>query len=230
MNAVAQDVRGLRLAEGVILAALTLALAAGLAVLLGPNGLQVLRYQPEWPVVGDDAYVMRVETRFDDGTRVVVEGVPQWRNTEAGTVDAATGGRPVEVTGPYSGWVGFAGPSATQRWLWVLGQSALPTLAAVALYLIFRIVRSARVGDPFVRANVSRLRALAVVVGIGGLIVSAYAAWLRRWLLDGSGAAGLVAQDWTVSFLPLVAGVVVGVLAEVWRRGVAMREDLEGLV
>lgn len=55
-------------------------------------------------------------------------------------------------------------------------------------------------------------------------------AFLDRWLLDTSAAEKIVAMTFDFSFLPAIGGLLIGVLAEVWRRGMAMREDLDGLV
>ena len=54
--------------------------------------------------------------------------------------------------------------------------------------------------------------------------------FVRRWLLDRSDAAGLVPMDCDLSFGFVGLVLVLGVVTDVWRRGVAMREDLDGLV
>jgi hypothetical protein len=219
----------LRAVEGVLLAAVLLSLGAGLSMLLGPNGVGAFDFEPQWPVVGASQYEMSVETRFNETARVHVEHAPTWRDTPEGTVDARTGGRPVELTGPFSGQVGFPGPSAAQRLLWVSWRAAPSLLLAAALWIVLLIVRSVRDADPFTQTNARRLRLLAVVVA-GGTLVSVLGAFLRRWLLDSSGAGNMVARDWSFSWLPLVVGLAVAVLAQVWSRGVEMRGELEDVV
>lgn len=224
--------RGVRLlaAEVLLLAGLLVSLGAGLSMVLGPNGLALLNFEPRWPVVGTSQYEMSIQTQFDPATPVVVKDAPRWRDTPRGTVDAKTGGPPVEVTGPFLGQVGFPGPSPAQRWSWVLWRSATPLLTAGALWLALLIVRSVRGGDPFTTTNARRLRLLAVLVALGGTLVSLLGAVLRRWLLDSSGAKDIVVRDWSISLVPLLVGVLVWVLAQVWSHGAAMKNDLDGVV
>lgn len=232
MSAQATAARAVRLvtAELVLVVGLAVSVAAGLAMVVGPNGLGLVDFGPRWPVVGTSQYVMSVETAFDTDAQVRVMGAPDWRDTPTGTVDARTGGRPVEVTGPFSGYVGFPGPSVVQRWAWVAWQAASPLLIALTLWLVLRLVRSVREGDPFTATNAARLRRLALVLALGGTAVSVAGAALRRWLLDSSGAANIVAKDWQITVLPLFLGLIVGVLAQVWNRGVEMKDDLDGVV
>ncbi|QNN54602.1 DUF2975 domain-containing protein [Nocardioides mesophilus] len=220
----------MRVVEGVILVVVLISLGAGLSMLLGPNGLRLLNFEPQWPVVGASQYEMSVETQFAEGAGVLVRGAPTWRDTETGTVDARTGGRPVEVTGPFFGQVGFPAPSLAQRLLWVSWRASAPLLAAGALWLVLLIVRSVREGDPFTEANARRFRLLAGVVAVGGTLISVLGAVLRRWLLDSSGASNIVARDWSISWVPVLAGLLIAVLAQVWGHGVAMRDELEDVV
>jgi hypothetical protein len=220
----------MRTVEIVILVAMLLSLSAGLSMVLGPNGLAIFDFEPQWPIVGASQYEMSVETRFSENADVAVRNAPTWRDTVTGTVDARTGGRPVEVTGPFLGQVGFPGPSASQRLLWVSWRASIPLLAAGALWLVLLIVRSLRNADPFSRINARRLRLLAALVAVGGTLSSVLGALLRRWLLDTSGAANIVVRDWSASWVPLLVGLMIAVLAQVWSHGVDMRDDLEDVV
>lgn len=220
----------MRAVEVVVLVAVLLSLGAGLSMVLGPNGLRAFNFDPRWPVVGASQYEMSVETRFADDAGVVVQNAPTWRPAASGDVDARTGGRPVEVTGPFLGQVGFPGPSVAQRLLWVSWRASTPLLAAGALWLVLLIVRSLRDADPFTTTNARRLRLLAVVVALGGTLSSVLGAVLRRWLLDNSGASDIVFRDWSISWVPLLIGVMIAVLAQVWSHGVEMRNDLEDVV
>ena len=220
----------MRAVEVVILVAVLLSLGAGLSMLLGPNGLQVFNFEPQWPVVGASQHEMSVATRFNEDAGVTVRNAPTWRDTPTGTVDARTGGRPVEVGGPFLGQVGFPGPSVEQRLLWVSWRASIPLLAAGALWLVLLIVRSVRHADPFTETNARRLRWLAVLVAVGGTLISVLGTVLRRWLLDNSGAGNIVARDWLVSWIPLLIGLLIAVLAQVWSHGVEMRNELEDVV
>ena len=220
----------MRAVEVAILVAVLLGLGAGLSMLLGPNGLGVFNFEPQWPVVGASQYEMSVETQFTQAAGISVRNAPTWRDTPTGTVDARTGGRPVEVGGPFLGQVGFPGPSVAQRLLWVSWRASIPLLSAWALWLVLLIVRSVRDADPFTQTNARRLRLLAVLVAVGGTLISVLGAVLRRWLLDNSGAGNIVVRDWFFSWIPLLIGLLIAVLAQVWGRGVEMRNELEDVV
>jgi hypothetical protein len=220
----------MRVVEVAILAAVLLSLAAGLSMLLGPNGLGVFNFEPQWPVVGASQDEMSVETQFSQDAGISVRNAPTWRSTPTGTVDARTGGRPVELEGPFLGQVGFPAPSVEQRLLWVSWRASIPLLAAGALCLVLLIVRSVRAADPFTATNARRLRWLAALVGVGGTLVSVLGAALRRWLLDNSGAGNIVVRDWFFSWTPLLVGLLIAVLAQVWSRGVELRSELEDVV
>ncbi|MGZ4503646.1 MAG: DUF2975 domain-containing protein [Actinomycetes bacterium] len=220
----------LRAVEVAILVAVLLSLGAGLSMLLGPNGLGAFNFEPQWPVVGASQSEMSVETRFTEDAGVLVQNAPTWRDTPTGTVDARTGGTPVEVTGPFLGRVGFPGPSVEQRLLWVSWRASIPLLAAGALWLVLLIVRSVRDADPFTETNARRLRLLAALVAVGGSLISVLGTVLRRWLLDNSGAGNIVTRDWFFSWIPLLIGLLIAVLAQVWGRGVEMRNELEDVV
>ncbi len=220
----------MRAVEVVILVAVLLCLGAGLSMLLGPNGLRVFNFEPQWPVVGASEHEMSVETRFSERTRILVRGAPTLRDTDTGTVDARTGGRPVELTGPFLGHVGFMSPSVEQRLLWVSGRASIPLLAAGALWIVLLIVRSLRDADPFTETNARRLRLLAWLVAVGGTLISVLGTVLRRWLLDNSGAGNIVARDWYVTWIPLLTGLLIAVLAQVWSHGVEIRNELEDVV
>lgn len=103
-------------------------------------------------------------------------------------------------------------------------------LTAVSLIVVLRLVRSVRVGSPFTARNAVRLRALALLVGGGGSLVSLVGALVPNWLLGTSGAAEIVHLRGYVSLVPLVAGVLIAILAEVWQTGIEMNRDLDGTV
>ncbi len=220
----------LRCAEVLIGAGIVASAATGLAHVVGPNGLGVAQFEPSWPFVGSSAYPMAVEATFDDDAGVDVTHAPVTVNTSDGTRDAATGGGGLEIFGPITGRVSYMNPSLPERWAWVAWQAALPILTAVSLIVVLRLVRSVRVGSPFTARNAVRLRALALLVGGGGSLVSLVGALVPNWLLGTSGAAEIVHLRGYVSLVPLVAGVLIAILAEVWQTGIEMNRDLDGTV
>jgi len=134
------------------------------------------------------------------------------------------------VVGPLSGTVVVADPTAAQ-YAWSLVPSVvLLVLALVVTRLLLGVVRGLRDGDPFTRANARRLRVLAVVVVVSGVLVPivrtmAHDVVLDPLLPDGPRTATLQLDLW-----PALGGILVGFLAEVFARGARLREDVEGLV
>lgn len=135
-----------------------------------------------------------------------------------------------EFSGPFEAQVNAYAPSATQRFALLAGGLVESLAAMLTLLLLLLIVRSLRQGDPFVSANAARLRLIAAAVAIGGTGASALHAWGAYLVLDDSAISPLVQQRVRISPAPLAAGLGFFLLAEVFRRGALMRDDLEGLV
>ncbi len=141
-----------------------------------------------------------------------------------------------------SGWGEIAGGTQVQLWDPTLVQQVLYVGVHVGIYLamawiwwtLASLVAAGRSGTPFTVANAGRLRAIGWVVLLGGTLAAA-AKWATlTWMLNTSSVADRMAGPgfglgyvpwWTVG-----VGASVLVLATVWRRGVTMQDDLEGLV
>ncbi len=120
-------------------------------------------------------------------------------------------------------------PSLEQRAAWVL--TALPTYAVVValLVLLLRIVWQARRRDPFTLATVRRLRVLAVVTLAGGYLGSLMELIAAMYLSSTVTVDGVLG----LSDLPLhwfLIGFGLLAVAEVVKRGYAMRSELETVV
>ena len=80
--------------------------------------------------------------------------------------------------------------------------------------------------------NVRRIKTIALIVGVGG-IFGQYAAGFADSMVvitrDLPDTPSLF-LGFSFSLGPLVAMLVIFLLAEVFRRGVALRDDVEGLV
>jgi hypothetical protein len=103
---------------------------------------------------------------------------------------------------------------------WAVGPAA-SLLLLWAAQVLRDVVRTARDGDPFVAANVRRLRILAgLALGYLGLAVARplVAIVIRRHLdLDRTTVE--------ISWVPLVAALVLFALAQIWQRGVDLRDE-----
>ena len=103
------------------------------------------------------------------------------------------------------------------------------TIGAVAT-LLLEVVRSIREGDPFHRANARLLTAAALVALVGGTIASAVG-WIVSATLTSSAPESFgLDTSAELSFLPLAVGIVLAAVADVFRRGTDLRDEVEGLV
>lgn len=105
---------------------------------------------------------------------------------------------------------------------------------AVVWWWLAKVVSSSRLRSPFTGANARRLTMVGGVL----LAVSLLRSWaqhsVQRWMVDTSTLADTVdAVPYGIFQLPwgaMAVGAGVLAVAFVWRRGVAMADDLEGLV
>lgn len=117
-----------------------------------------------------------------------------------------------------------------------LGQ-ALPgvVLAAVTFtvaWMFFQLLRSTRAGEPFTKANVWRLHVAALTVGIGGTLAQVAQGFADSAIYTSGrlpDAAGL-SFEMIFTPVPLVVMLAIALVAEAFGRGVALRDDVEGLV
>lgn len=111
------------------------------------------------------------------------------------------------------------GPGYRLAW-WLVGPGS-SLLVVVGGYVLYGVLLTVRAGDPFLAANVRRLRLLgALTLGYFVFTVarSFVAAAIQRHLgVDDVRAA--------VSFAPIVSALVLFALAQVWQRGVDLRDE-----
>ncbi len=145
-------------------------------------------------------------------------------------IDQATSQAPVSIGKPITARFTFDDPSPKERMIWVIWQVTGPLLVLAGLWLLYSIVRSARLGNPFVARNERRLWKLAVLIAAGGTGYSMFSGVAGSLLIEPSAAGGLTELVFTVSFLPLIAGLGVAVLASVWHVGIGLQDDVAGTI
>lgn len=128
-------------------------------------------------------------------------------------------------------------PSPGSRFRWSRADAVVMQVAAlVVIYLVLRVVRSQGRDDPFVPANVRRVYTIAFTVILASILVPTAQGLAGLFLQEGVVPAEgmvLVAFDVTLGSAPLLgllSGLVPAALAEVFRRGTRMRDDVDGLV
>lgn len=125
--------------------------------------------------------------------------------------------------------VTVAHPSPQQAWTAAVPQVLDGLLIGTGAWLILRLARTLRAGDPFTPANARRLTLLALVVGIGSTASQMLHIASTLAVLDIAPGGPYVAGG-VISFLPLLLMLALAALAEVFRRGARMAQDVEGLV
>lgn len=147
------------------------------------------------------------------------------------TVEAG-GGATVQTA---DGVVTMAGASVGQVLLNAAPDVLTALVVASAGYYLYLVIRSLRAGDPFHRRNATRLTTAALIVLIGGLLASGVGAFSTLALsMDAQDALGQA--DWLVAggsmalVPPVALGLLLVCLAEFFRRGTELRDDVDGLV
>ncbi|NMM32880.1 MAG: DUF2975 domain-containing protein [Phycicoccus sp.] len=117
-----------------------------------------------------------------------------------------------------------------------LGQ-ALPGLMVAVMtiaiaWLILHLLRSTQAQEPFTTANVKRINTIALAIGLGGMLWQLATAFADNAIYTTGRVPDLdyLPFEATFSPFPLFAMFVIALIAEAFRRGVILRNDVEGLV
>ena len=138
---------------------------------------------------------------------------------------------PARVT--YSDEVVWTIPGASPtQWL---GSLLLPLVATacivVGALLVLRLLARVGRGEPFGAGSVRLVQLLAVVILAYGVLVPFLPILTGLMVAWSASADGSVAGTFSpFSLLPLVVGLLVAALAECFRVGSRLRDDVEGLV
>ena len=234
---------GLTVAQCVLRALALFSLMGALAVVLGSNGTQSLFDQHVPRILADQAQRLWPQANRNPAAPVLIRPT-HWKdsyqefNQNYPDGDVAPAGW-AELSGNAAGAVGRVGdltfwdPGFGPRLAWVVALILFPVGLAWLWWTLSRIAGSARGGDPFIASNAHRLAWAGALVLVGPPLVLLSQQAVLRWMLSESTASGKAdlwfRWEW-VPVWPLGAGLALLVLSAVWRRGVAMRSDLEGLV
>jgi hypothetical protein len=117
-----------------------------------------------------------------------------------------------------------------------LGQAVpgalLLAMTIAIVWLLFQLLRCIQAAEPFTRANVRRINAIALIVGLGGMLAQLAQAVADNMIQTSDRVTSSGSLSFVFSFtpLPIVIMLVIGLVGEAFRRGIALREDTEGLV
>ena len=127
--------------------------------------------------------------------------------------------------------VQLADPTAGQRLLALAPGLLSAALLLVGCWLVLRVMRGIAAGDPFEPRNVTRLRVVAAILVLGVPVVFFLDMAVRGALLGSMNLGGLEpAAFLSIPWQAFVAGMVVALLAEAFRAGSRLRDDVAGLV
>lgn len=140
-----------------------------------------------------------------------------------------------EVAGHLPVRVKIADPPLSQFLLVVGSHVADFGLVVTVLWLIQKIAGSIRQGDPFNPANVRRLRWVGTLLVIGYPLAVIIGGLFTNWFFSNEHSPPLPPDSLVIGFPIISVGALLGglctlVLAEVFRYGLRLREDVEGTV
>lgn len=209
-------------------AAIAVEVWVALSFLIGPWGLGV-----DVPRVGgwvpEGIFQMHAEGVLAEPPEVDIDLA--WVNTSDGATDVSTGLPAVELSGPSTATVGMLNSTRGEQFAYVTIGALVPALAAVVLWVLLRVVSSVSKASPFTETNAKRMWFLAALIGVGGTLASFAHNWVDAYLISQSAAApAFQTSQVTSEVWPLLVGLVVGVIALTWDRGVALERDTEGLI
>lgn len=127
----------------------------------------------------------------------------------------------------------FWDPGAVRLCLWAVAAAAPWIVLTLIWLLLARIVQAARAGDPFTIRAASQLRIIGLLLLVGPYLLAVAIYGLRVWMLSASTVSGKVdvVSPWAAMLLwPLGVGVGLLALTAVWRVGVGIGNDVDGLV
>ena len=133
--------------------------------------------------------------------------------------------------GPASYAVDVVDPSAGHRLLDLVPGVLGSVLVVLACWCIVLLLRTVAAGDPFDPVNVVRLRVVAAVLVLGVPVVDVLQSLVNAVLLGGLDLGALeLPFRLDIPWVPMLAGLVVAMLAEAFKAGSRLRDDVDGLV
>ncbi len=108
-------------------------------------------------------------------------------------------------------------------WIWAM-ELVSRTCHAAVIYLLMRILAPVGAGELFHPGTPNRLRMMGCVVVIGSLLRTTFCAALLKWGMALESGARV---SWAIDTDAIFMGIVLVILAEVFRRGYALRTESE---
>ncbi len=129
---------------------------------------------------------------------------------------------------------GLHHPGLRDQFLYLMSHNLAMTLATIPmLFLAYRLVDAAIRNDPFTSLMARRIRRLGLVVLIGGASAEVVEYACGRILIEiyvPQNLIGAVETDTSVTLWWAILGPTLLAISEVVRRGVSMRDELDGVI
>lgn len=168
---------------------------------------------------GSQAPLAVPDSKAGDGIRLNIADAPRSSWLEVGT-------GPTELRS----W----GSTAAEQALAKADSAVLGLCAFAGALLLRRLLLSIAEGDPFRQGNAVRVAGLAVLTAFGSLGMAAAPALASGLVLERLGLDGADAPVGAFAFslpqVPLFIALLLLALAEVFRRGTELAQDVDGLV
>jgi DUF2975 family protein len=133
--------------------------------------------------------------------------------------------------GPASYAVDAVDPSVGQRLLHLAPGLLGALLVVLSCWCFVLLLRTVAAGDPFDPVNVTRLRVVAFALVLGAPVVYLLQVLSDTMVLTGLAVDGLeLTFTLSIPWVPMLAGLVVAMLAEAFKAGSRLRDDVDGLV
>jgi hypothetical protein len=144
-----------------------------------------------------------------------------------GTIDPSrVGGYHLDVR---SATLVIEDPSFLQRLATMLPTLIVAGTVGTAAVLLWLVSKSLRDGELFTHENVGRLKSCANTVLVGGLLASGAHIAITLWFIDMADTLPVEFRA-TGSLVAIPIAFALAGLTEIFRRGAALRDDVEGLV
>jgi hypothetical protein len=133
--------------------------------------------------------------------------------------------------GPAAYDVILADPTVAQRLLDIAPGLLTVGLIATGCALIVAVMRTIAAGEPFIASNVRRMRQLAALLLVGPFVTFFASMSTHGALLGDVDLGGLpFSAHLDIPWAWFISGMVVALLAEAFKAGSGLRDDVDGLV
>ncbi|MBB2914424.1 hypothetical protein FHS43_005736 [Streptosporangium becharense] len=132
---------------------------------------------------------------------------------------------PLRISPLHSAAISLDRPGRWQALALNAPSAVTASLTVVITFLLWRVARTLRSGDPFVPRNARRIFVMAGCMAGYGLLVEPLRTVTAVVMVEGTAAEGLIDADWPFNPVPVGFALLLVALGAVFREGARMRED-----